>query len=39
MMSIEDVAAMALLMVTVPPHVNMLEVTAFPSQQPYVGRG
>jgi hypothetical protein len=39
MMSPEDVAAVALLMATLPPHVEMLEAIVLPHQQLYVGRG
>jgi hypothetical protein len=39
MMSIEDVAEVALLMATLPAGTEMLEATVLPSQQMYVGRG
>lgn len=39
MMSPEDVARVALLMATLPPHVEMLEAIVLPHRQLYVGRG
>ena len=39
MMSPEDVARVAVLMATLPPHVEMLEAIVLPHRQAYVGRG
>lgn len=39
MMSVEDIAQVALLMATLPPHVEMLEAKVLPRDQLYVGRG
>jgi NAD(P)-dependent dehydrogenase (short-subunit alcohol dehydrogenase family) len=39
MMAPDDVARVALLMATLPPHVEMLEAIVLPHQQKYVGRG
>ena len=39
MMSVDEIAQAAVLMATLPPHVNMLEATVLPVQQQYVGRG
>jgi NAD(P)-dependent dehydrogenase (short-subunit alcohol dehydrogenase family) len=39
MMSPDDVARVALLMATLPPHVEMLEAIVLPHRQLYVGRG
>jgi NADP-dependent 3-hydroxy acid dehydrogenase YdfG len=39
MMSPEDVAQVALVMATLPPHVEMLEAIVLPHRQLYVGRG
>jgi NAD(P)-dependent dehydrogenase (short-subunit alcohol dehydrogenase family) len=39
MMSPEDIAMAALAMAALPPHVNMLEVTALHIEQPFLGRG
>jgi NAD(P)-dependent dehydrogenase (short-subunit alcohol dehydrogenase family) len=39
MMSPEDVARVAILMATLPPHVEMLEAIVLPHRQLYVGRG
>lgn len=39
MMSVEEVAQVALLMATLPPHVEMLEAIVLPRDQDYVGRG
>ena len=39
MMSIDEIAEVAVLMATLPPHVEMLEAIVLPSQQLYVGRG
>lgn len=39
MMSCDELAETALLMATLPPHVNMLEAIVLPMEQLYVGRG
>jgi NAD(P)-dependent dehydrogenase (short-subunit alcohol dehydrogenase family) len=39
MMSTEQIARTALLMVTLPPDVNMLEAIVLPVEQVYIGRG
>ncbi len=39
MMTPEDIAMAALAMAELPPHVNMLEVTALHIEQPFLGRG
>ncbi|MFN3650289.1 MAG: SDR family oxidoreductase [Armatimonadota bacterium] len=39
MMSCEELAETALLMASLPPHVNMLEAIVLPVEQLYVGRG
>jgi hypothetical protein len=39
MMAPEEIAEVALLMATLPPHVEMLEATVLPREQLYVGRG
>jgi NAD(P)-dependent dehydrogenase (short-subunit alcohol dehydrogenase family) len=39
MMTCDELAETALLMATLPPHVNMLEAIVLPVQQLYVGRG
>jgi NADP-dependent 3-hydroxy acid dehydrogenase YdfG len=39
MMSADELAETALLMATLPAHVNMLEAIVLPVQQLYVGRG
>ena len=39
LMDAQDVADVALLMASVPPHVNLLEATILPVDQPYLGRG
>ncbi len=39
MMSVEEVAQVALLMASLPPHVEMLEAVVLPRDQLYVGRG
>jgi NAD(P)-dependent dehydrogenase (short-subunit alcohol dehydrogenase family) len=39
MMSADDIAKVALLMATLPPHVEMLEAIVLPHLQKYVGRG
>jgi NAD(P)-dependent dehydrogenase (short-subunit alcohol dehydrogenase family) len=39
MMSVETIAEVALAMVTLPPHVNMLESIVLPVEQEYLGRG
>lgn len=38
-MSAEEIAQAALLMATLPPHVNLLEAIVLPIGQPYIGRG
>jgi NAD(P)-dependent dehydrogenase (short-subunit alcohol dehydrogenase family) len=38
MMTVEEVARVALLMATLPPGVNLLEATVLPIEQPYIGR-
>jgi NAD(P)-dependent dehydrogenase (short-subunit alcohol dehydrogenase family) len=39
MMSVDEIAEVALLMATLPPHVEMLESIVLPRDQRYVGRG
>lgn len=39
MMNVETIAAVALAMLTLPPHVNMLESIVLPVEQEYLGRG
>ncbi|MBM4071653.1 MAG: SDR family NAD(P)-dependent oxidoreductase [Planctomycetes bacterium] len=39
MMTIDEIAQVAVLMATLPPHVNMLESIVLPAGQLYVGRG
>lgn len=39
MMTVEELARTAVLMATLPPHVNMLEAIVLPMGQLYVGRG
>lgn len=39
MMSVDEIAEVALLMATLPPHVELLEATCLPNRQQYVGRG
>jgi NAD(P)-dependent dehydrogenase (short-subunit alcohol dehydrogenase family) len=39
MMSVEEIAQAAVLMATLPPHVNMLEAIVLPMGQLYLGRG
>lgn len=39
LMDVEEVARLALLMASVPPHVNLLEATMLPIEQDYIGRG
>jgi NAD(P)-dependent dehydrogenase (short-subunit alcohol dehydrogenase family) len=39
MMTCDELAETALHMVTLPPHVNMLEAIVLPVEQLYVGRG
>jgi NAD(P)-dependent dehydrogenase (short-subunit alcohol dehydrogenase family) len=39
MVSIEEMAEVAVLMATLPPHVEMLEAIVLPRDQAYVGRG
>lgn len=39
MMTVDEISEVAVLMATLPPHVEMLEAIVLPSQQLYVGRG
>jgi NAD(P)-dependent dehydrogenase (short-subunit alcohol dehydrogenase family) len=39
MMTVEELAQAAVLMATLPPHVNMLEAIVLPVTQEYIGRG
>ena len=39
MLSADEIAKVALLMATLPPHVEMLEAIVLPHEQKYVGRG
>ena len=39
MMDVDDLAQAAVLMATLPPHINMLEATVLPVGQLYIGRG
>ena len=39
MMAAEELAEVAVLMASLPPHVNMLEAIVLPLGQPYLGRG
>ena len=39
MMEVDELARAAVLMATLPPHVNMLEAIVLPMDQLYVGRG
>ena len=39
MMSVEQLAEVAVHMVTVPPHINFLEAIVLPTEQLYIGRG
>ncbi len=39
LMTVDDVAQLALLMAILPPNVNLLEATILPVTQPYIGRG
>jgi len=39
MMSVDEIASVAVLMATLPPHVEMLEAIVLPREQAYVGRG
>ncbi|HKI33128.1 MAG TPA: SDR family oxidoreductase [Gemmataceae bacterium] len=39
MMTVDEIAQAAVLMATLPPHVNMLEAIVLPVEQLYVGRG
>jgi hypothetical protein len=39
MMTVEELGQVALLMATLPPHMNMLEAIVLPVEQLYVGRG
>jgi NAD(P)-dependent dehydrogenase (short-subunit alcohol dehydrogenase family) len=39
MLSVEEIAEVALLMATLPPHVEMLEAIVLPHKQLYIGRG
>ncbi len=38
-MTPDELAAAAVTMATLPPHVNMLEAIVLPVMQPYLGRG
>ena len=38
-LQVDELAQAAVLMATLPPHVNMLEAKVIPVQQPYLGRG
>ncbi|MEE8414580.1 MAG: SDR family oxidoreductase [Dehalococcoidales bacterium] len=38
-MTPEEIAAAAIYMISAPPHVNVLELIQFHSEQPYLGRG
>ena len=38
-MKVEEIAAVAVLMATLPPHMNMLEAIVLPVKQAYLGRG
>ena len=39
MMAVDELAQAAVLMATLPPHVNMLEAIVLPVGQLYIGRG
>ena len=39
MMTVDEIAEVAVLMATLPPHVELLEATCLPMRQEYVGRG
>ncbi len=39
MMTVDELAEVAVLMATLPPHVNLLEAIALPKDQLYIGRG
>jgi len=39
MMSVDEIAEVAVHMATLPPHVNFLEAIVLPTEQPYIGRG
>jgi len=39
MMSVDEISEVAVLMATLPPHVEMLEAIVLPRDQLYVGRG
>ena len=39
MMGVESVAQVAVTMAALPPHVQLLEATVLPLQQPFIGRG
>jgi hypothetical protein len=39
MMSVAEISEVALLMATLPAHVEMLEAIVLPHEQRYVGRG
>jgi NAD(P)-dependent dehydrogenase (short-subunit alcohol dehydrogenase family) len=39
MMQVEEIAEVAVLMATLPPHMNMLEAIVVPVKQAYLGRG
>ena len=38
-MEIGEIAQVAVLMATLPPHINMLEAICVPMKQAYLGRG
>jgi len=38
-MKVEEIAEVAVLMATLPPHMNMLEAIVLPVKQAYLGRG
>jgi NADP-dependent 3-hydroxy acid dehydrogenase YdfG len=39
MMKVEEIAEVAVLMASLPPHMNMLEAIVMPVKQAYLGRG
>ncbi len=39
MMAVEELVQAVVTMATLPPHVNMLEATVLPIEQPFLGRG
>ena len=39
MMTLDDIASVALTMAALPPHANMLEAIVLPIDQEYLGRG